>query len=78
MSGDAHDFSNIETPAVMKFFFSCKARQGKARHKEIHAILAETLDELAPLYATIKTGWPSLNMVIFQPVVHPVVDNQKQ
>jgi len=26
MSGDARDFNNIETRAVIKFFFSCKAR----------------------------------------------------
>jgi len=37
MSGDARDFNNIETRAVIKFFF-----QGKAP-KEIHAILTETL-----------------------------------
>jgi len=49
MSGDAHHF-NIETRAVIKFFFSL---QGKAP-KEIHAILMETLGELAPSYATVK------------------------
>ena len=36
---DARNFSNIETRAVIKFFFFL---QGKAP-KEIHAILAETL-----------------------------------
>jgi len=37
---DARDFNNIETQAVIKFFFSsCK---GKAPN-EIHAILTETL-----------------------------------
>ena len=35
---DARDFNNIETRAVIKFFFL----QGKAP-KEIHAILTETL-----------------------------------
>ena len=50
MSGDARDFNNIETRAVIKFFFSL---QGKAP-KEIHAILTETLGEHAPSYATIK------------------------
>jgi len=35
---DSHDFNNIETRAVIKFFFL----QGKAS-KEIHAILTETL-----------------------------------
>jgi len=49
MSGDAHDFNNMETQAVIKFFFL----QGKAP-KEIHAILTETLGEHAPLYVTIK------------------------
>ena len=48
MSGNARDFSNIETRAV-KFFF-CKAR----RPKEIHAILTETLGEHAPSYATVR------------------------
>jgi len=36
---DARDFNNIETRAVIKFFFPL---QGKAP-KEIHAILTETL-----------------------------------
>ena len=36
---DARDFNNIETRAIIKFFFSL---QGKAP-KEIHAILTETL-----------------------------------
>ena len=40
---DARDFSNIETRAVIKFFFL----QGKAL-KEIHAILTETLDCFLP------------------------------
>ena len=50
MSGDARDFNNIETRAVIKFFFL----QGKAP-KEIHAILTETLEEHAPSYATVKS-----------------------
>ena len=36
---DARDFNNIETRAVIKFFFFL---QGKAP-KEVHAILTETL-----------------------------------
>jgi len=39
MSGDARDFNNMETRAVIKSFFFL---QGKAP-KEIHAILTETL-----------------------------------
>jgi len=49
MSGDGRNFNNIETQAVVKFFFL----QGKVP-KEIHTILTETLGEHAPLYATIK------------------------
>ena len=49
MSGDVHNFNNIETWAVIKFFLL----QGKAV-KEIHAILIETLGEHAPLYATVN------------------------
>ena len=49
MSGDACDFNNIETRAVINFFFL----QGKAPN-EIHAILTETLGEHAPSYATVK------------------------
>jgi len=49
MSGDARDFNNMETRAVMTFFFL----QGKAP-KEIHAILTEILGEHAPSYAIMK------------------------
>ena len=50
MSGDARDFNNIETWAVIKIFFPL---QGKAP-KEIRAILVEALGEYAPSYATVK------------------------
>ena len=49
MSGDARDFNNIETRAVINFYFL----QGKAP-KEIQAILTQTLREHAPSYATVK------------------------
>ena len=49
MLGDARDFNNIESRAVIKFLFLL----GKAP-KEIHAILKETLEEHAPSYATVK------------------------
>ena len=49
VSGDARDFNNMETRAVIQFFFL----QSKAP-KEIHAILKETLGEHAPTYATAK------------------------
>jgi len=50
MSGDALDFNNMETRAVIKYFFPL---QGKAP-KEIHAILTEALGEHAPSYVTVK------------------------
>ena len=49
MPGDARDSNNMETRAVIKFYFL----QGKAL-KEIHGILTETLGEHAPSYATVK------------------------
>jgi hypothetical protein len=42
MSGEAHDFNNIETRTVIKFFSPCQAP------KEIYAIPTETLREHAP------------------------------
>ena len=73
MSSDARDFNNIETRAVIKFFFL----QGKAP-KEIQAILIETLEEHSPSYATVKNWVASLNVVIFPPVMHLVVDDPTQ
>ena len=73
MSGDARDFNNIETRAVIKCFFL----QGKTT-KEIHAILKETLRENAPFYATYKTEWPCLNVVIFPSVMRLVLEDPKQ
>ena len=61
MSGDVRDFNNIETLAVIR-----SPPQRKVP-KEIHAILIETLGEHALSYATVKTGWPSLNVVNFPP-----------
>jgi len=50
VSGDARDFNNVETRAVIKFFFLL---QGKAQ-KEIHPILKGTSGEHATSYATVK------------------------
>jgi len=49
MSGDARDFNNMETQALIKLLFL----QGKVP-KAIHAILTETLGKHASSYATIK------------------------
>jgi len=70
MSGNARDFNNMETRAVIK-----SPHQGKTP-KEIHAILAETLGEHAPSYVTVKNWWPSLNVVIFPPVMRLVLETQ--
>ena len=64
MSGDARDFNNIETRSVNKFFFF----QDKAP-KEIQAILKETLGDMHHSMPPSKTGWPSLNVLIFPPVM---------
>jgi transposase len=49
MSGDACDFNNIETRAVINSFFL----QGKSP-KEIHGVLKETLGKHAPSYSNVK------------------------
>ena len=76
MSGDARDFNNIETRAVIKFLFFFFVRD-KAP-KEIQAILPETLGEHAPSYATVKNWVAQLNVVIFSPVLRYVLNDSKQ
>ena len=54
MSGEARDFSNMETRAVIRSPSPTPTPpQGKAP-KKIHAIVTETLGEHAPSYATVK------------------------
>jgi len=72
MSGDVHDFNNIETRAVIKFLFL----QSKAL-KEIHAILIETLGEHAPSYATVKNWVAQFKHGDFS-TLHLVLDDPKQ
>ena len=67
MSGDASDFNNIQTPAVIKFFFFL---QGKAS-KEIQAILTEILKEHAPSYATVKNWVAQFKRRVFSTCVAP-------
>ena len=50
MSGDARDFNNIESRAVIKCFCFL---QGKAP-KEIHTFPTETRQEHAPSYGNVK------------------------
>jgi len=66
MSGDVHDFNNMETQAVIKFFFL----QGTAP-KEIHAILTETLGGHAPSNATIKNWVAQFKRSDFSTCVAP-------
>ena len=56
ISGGARDVNNMETRAIIKFFFL----RGKAP-KEIHAILTETLGEHAPSYAIVKNWVAQFN-----------------
>ena len=65
-SDDARDFNNMETRAVINFFFL----QGKAP-KEIHAILTETLGEYAPSYATVKNCVVQFKLGDFSTCVAP-------
>jgi len=62
MSGDARDFNNIETRAVIKLF--SLPPQVKAP-KEIRAILPETLGEHSPSYATDKNWMAQFKCGIF-------------
>ena len=63
--------SRPELPLIIFFL------QGKTP-KEIHAILIETLGEHTPSMPPSKTGWSSLNIVIFPPVMRLVLDDPKQ
>jgi len=74
MSRDARDFRNMETRSVIKFFFFL---QSKAT-KEIHAILAETLGEHTPSYATVKNWVAQFKRRDFPPVMRLVLDDPKQ
>ena len=69
-SGDMLNFNNIKMRAVIKFFlFSARQRaEGNSRH-------SDRMHHRMPLS---KTGWPSLNVVIFPPVMHLVLDDPKQ
>ena len=73
MSGDAPDFNNIETRALIKFFFL----QDKSPN-EIHAILIEILGEQVASYAIVKNRVAQVNVVIFPPVMQLVLDDPKQ
>jgi hypothetical protein len=72
MSGDVHDFNNIEARAVISYIYLfIFFLQGKAP-KKIHVILKK--HHHMPLS---KTGRPSLNVVIIPPVMRLVLDDPK-
>ena len=72
MSDEARDFNNMETRAVIKFFFPARqGAEGNSRHSE------RNIREHAPSYATVKAGWPKLNVVIFRPVMRFALDDTK-
>jgi hypothetical protein len=73
MSGDAHDFNNIDTQAIIKFFFL----QGKML-KEIQAILTKTLGDNAPSYATVKNWMAQFKHGDFSTCDVPHPDDPKQ
>jgi len=68
MSGDARDFNNKETRAVIKFFFSCKARR---RRK------FTPLGEHAHLYATVKNWVAKFKSGEFSTLMRLVLDDPK-
>ena len=74
MSGEARFHQHGDASCHQVFFFPLQDKVPK----EIHAILTKTLGEHAPSYATVKTGWPSLNTVIFPPVMRLVLEDPKQ
>jgi hypothetical protein len=74
MSDDARDFNNIETRALVKFFFYLQDKSPK----EIHTILTKTLGEDAPSYATVKHRVAQVIVVIFPLVLPLVLDDPKQ
>jgi len=76
ISGNARDFNNEETRAVIKYLFFF-VLQGKAL-EEIHTILRDILGEHAPSYATVKNRVAQFKGVIFPPVMRLVLDDPKQ
>jgi len=75
MSGNVRDFNNIETLAVIMFFFFVCV-QGKAP-KEIHAILTETFGEHAPSYVTVKNRVAQFKCGDFSTRESPCPDDTK-
>ena len=74
LSGDASDFNNMETRTVIKFFFSARqGAEGNSHHSDRN-IRGNLHHRMPPS----KTGWPSLNVVFFPPVLRLVLGDPKQ
>ena len=74
MPGDARDFNNMES--CHQVFLSPPTRQGaegNSRHSDRN-IRGNMHRRMPPS----NTGWPSLNVVIFPPVMRLVLDDAKQ
>jgi hypothetical protein len=72
MSGDARDFYNIETLAVINFFIRSRTP------KEIHAILTETLGKHATSCAIVKNWETQFILGGFSPVMRLVLQDAKR
>ena len=74
MSGDARDFNNNETRAIINLFFppAWQGAEGNSRHRQKYQ------GNMHHCMLSSKSGWPSLNMVIFPPVKRFVLDDPKQ
>jgi len=72
VSGDARDFNNIETRAIINSFLQDKTL------KEIHAILTETLGQYEPSYATVRNWVAQFKPGIFPLVMRLILDDTKQ
>jgi hypothetical protein len=73
MSGDARDLKNIEKRAVIKFFSPKRqGAEGNARHSD-----RNIREKCTIVCHGKKTGRPSLNVVIFPPVMRLVLNDPK-
>ena len=71
MSRDTRDFNNMETRGVIKFFFpASQDAEGNIRHSDRNIRGTCTV-----VCHPTRTGWPSLNVVIFPPVKLLVLDD---
>ena len=71
-SSDACDFNNMETRAVIKFyFFARQGAEGNSHHSDRNIRGTCTI-----VCHRQKIGWPPLNVVIFPPVMRLVLETQ--